>query len=47
MSNDGELEEELCPYCNGEGVIATDVDDGEGHTMRGVGDSKPCICQIK
>lgn len=39
--------EELCEYCNGEGVVATDVDDGEGHLMRGVGDSKPCICQIK
>lgn len=41
------IDEELCEYCGGTGEIATDVDDGEGHIMRGVGDLKPCICQIK
>lgn len=33
-----------CAECGGTGEVATDEDDGEGHTMRGVG-SQPCICQ--
>jgi len=36
--------EEICDDCRGEGVVATDEDDGEGHTMRGVG-SEPCHCK--
>ncbi len=36
--------EERCEHCHGEGEVATDEDDGEGHTMRGVGSQK-CICQ--
>ena len=36
----------VCPECHGEGEVSTDVDDGEGHTMRGVGTEK-CRCQIK
>lgn len=38
--------EEVCTDCYGTGIVATDEDDGEGHTMRGVGESK-CICQVK
>lgn len=36
---------QVCPYriCDGSGEINTDVDDGEGHTMRGVGSSR-CPC---
>ena len=34
----------ICDDCYGEGVVATDEDDGEGHTMRGVG-SEPCHCK--
>lgn len=37
-------EEERCEHCFGSGEVATDEDDGEGHTMRGVGTQK-CICQ--
>ena len=37
---------EECEYCGGTGEVATDEDDGEGHTMRGVGSQK-CICQSK
>lgn len=36
--------EERCEHCHGTGEVATDEDDGEGHTMRGVGTQK-CICQ--
>jgi hypothetical protein len=36
--------EERCEHCHGDGEVATDEDDGEGHTMRGVGSQK-CICQ--
>jgi len=38
-------EHTLCPYgiCDGSGVVSTDEDDGEGHTMRGVGE-RPCLC---
>lgn len=36
--------EERCEHCHGSGEVATDEDDGEGHTMRGVGTQK-CICQ--
>lgn len=39
--------EEVCEYCTGTGEISTDVDDGEGHVMQGVGDKQKCICQIK
>lgn len=35
---------EVCEYCLGEGTIATDESDGEGHIMRGVG-TKKCVCQ--
>lgn len=34
----------VCEWCEGTGEVATDEDDGEGHTMRGVG-TKKCICQ--
>ena len=33
-----------CEYCRGEGEVAHDEDDGEGHIMRGV-DIKKCSCQ--
>jgi len=36
-----------CDFCDGDGERSTDVDDGEGHLMRGVGDKVKCICQIK
>lgn len=31
-----------CPLdlCDGSGIIPEDVEDGEGHTMRGVGERK-------
>ena len=35
--------EEVCGECLGEGTVASDVDDGEGHTMAGVGTIK-CKC---
>lgn len=34
----------VCAYCLGTGVIHSDEDDGEGHTMRGVGVEK-CHCK--
>lgn len=40
----GELEE-VCPECEGTGVIFTDEDDGEGRAMKGTG-AKRCLCQI-
>jgi len=43
---DEAVRDDVCEYCNGTGEIATDEDDGEGHTMRGVGTRK-CICQSK
>lgn len=45
LTNHPEENEDKCEWCGGEGVIATDEDDGEGHTMRGVGSQK-CICQV-
>lgn len=39
--------EEECEHCEGTGVVNEDVDDGEGHTMRGVGRELPCICQLE
>ncbi|QDP67622.1 MAG: hypothetical protein Tp172MES00d2C118482111_16 [Prokaryotic dsDNA virus sp.] len=36
--------EERCEDCKGEGEVAVDEDDGEGHIMRGVGIRK-CHCQ--
>lgn len=33
-----------CETCGGEGEVATDEDDGEGHTMRGVGTAKCPDC---
>jgi hypothetical protein len=41
QSDEGE-----CPLglCDGTGVVAVDEEDGEGHTMRGVG-SRPCPCR--
>lgn len=38
------VDEGECIYCGGEGEVATDEDDGEGHIMRGVGTQK-CVCQ--
>ena len=35
-----------CEYCGGTGEVSVDEQDGEGHTMRGVGSQK-CICRIK
>lgn len=36
---------EKCPYCGGEGKVATDVfDPDSGQMMRGVGE-EICICQ--
>jgi hypothetical protein len=35
-----------CELCGGTGEISTDEQDGEGHTMRGVGTQK-CICRVK
>lgn len=37
---------EVCEWCRGSGEISTDEEDGEGHTMRGVGTEK-CPCQIE
>lgn len=39
---------EACPegMCDGSGEIPADEDDGEGHTMRGVGTQK-CLCKAK
>lgn len=36
--------EVVCDECLGEGEVSTDVDDGEGHTMRGVGTEKCSKC---
>lgn len=36
--------EERCEWCHGSGEVATDVDDGEGHLMHGVGSEK-CQCR--
>lgn len=36
----------VCMYCLGTGKISIDEEDGEGHTMRGVGEQR-CYCQIK
>jgi len=36
-------DEGACAECGGTGEIATDEDDGEGHTARGVG-TKKCLC---
>lgn len=38
--------EYVCEMCEGTGEVSVDEDDGEGHTMRGVGTQK-CLCQIK
>lgn len=38
---------EVCEYCGGTGVVNADVDDGEGHLMKGVGAEEKCICQIE
>lgn len=50
QENTDSMEEKLeeldkCEWCGGTGEVATDVDDGEGHTMKGVGVMKKCICQ--
>lgn len=37
----------ICEYCAGTNYLSMDVDDGEGHTMRRVGNMKKCICQIE
>lgn len=41
------LKESECEHCGGAGVYNEDEDDGEGHTMRGVGKEVECICQLK
>lgn len=38
--------ETRCEECRGTGEVSTDEDDGEGHTMQGVGTEK-CLCQKK
>ena len=38
--------EVVCSECRGTGEISVDEDDGQGHTMRGVGTQK-CICKSK
>ncbi len=39
-------EEDLCEYCQGEGVLSTDEFDHDSHQyQRGVGTEK-CICQF-
>lgn len=38
--------EEVCGECLGTKKVATDEDDGEGHTMRGVGEQKCPSCSI-
>lgn len=35
----------VCDECLGEGEVATDESDGEGHTMRGVGTRKCHKCR--
>jgi len=42
----GIVQKEVCDYCEGSGIIATDESDGEGHIMQGVGTAE-CICQIE
>lgn len=34
-----------CEECDGTGFVAYDAEDGEGHTMRGAGGMRVCICQ--
>lgn len=41
----GVEEDEQCTMCDGEGVVAVDESDGEGHYMRGVGEQK-CLCRL-
>ncbi len=41
LSMASEAEMNTCEECGGTGEISTDVDDGEGHTQRGVG-TEPC-----
>lgn len=36
---------QMCGECEDTGEISTDEDDGEGHTMRGVGSAK-CPCKF-
>jgi len=36
-----EFEDDVCQTCGGEGVVPCDESDGEGHTMKGVGE-EPC-----
>lgn len=36
---------DMCGECEDTGEIATDEEDGEGHTMRGVGTRK-CPCKV-
>lgn len=37
---------EVCADCHETGEVSMDEDDGEGHTMRGVG-TRPCPCRAK
>jgi hypothetical protein len=47
IKEDRKEQKEVCDFCDGSGERSTDVDDGEGHVMQGVGDKEKCICQIK
>ena len=38
---------QLCELCGGTGEIATDEDDGEGHTLRGVNSELCPKCHTK
>jgi hypothetical protein len=47
LSKEDEEAMNVCEECGGTGEISTDEDDGEGHTMRGVG-TRPCpLCKHK
>ena len=38
------VDEDECEFCGGDGYVTVDEDDGEGHSMGGVG-SRRCICR--
>ncbi len=39
-----EMQDDVCELCGGTGEIPTDIDDGEGHIMQGVG-TEICPCK--
>lgn len=41
-----EEEKEVCEICGGSGYVQVDLDDGEGHIMKGV-EVEECVCQLK